>query len=732
MKTEDRRNLSRAAQRIAVDFRQATGSGDTLRWGSWQTCWQACVDHVALNAGARPNEAMIYFPELRWHDTPPLKTGDMVRVRTDQVAASQRSTLFMGFVTRRSRSFHGSSGSDPAGGGSHERNFVLARDHRWLLAQSSHLYGQIGRGEDDYDGYDTDSPTPKAGAFTRFEGRRCVFNPASTKNRDAVLLTRIVAGQSVAIPIFRDIGKDDDAGRAWWTARQMIEYILSPLNNQAYGVLPITQPANLVGLSHSDWNKILYGVAVEGLNLVEAVAFVASQLGWSFREDYFYGSPQVTFYKVGSASGYYARGASPVISHELYAPKVGEVISAVVRASGPKLLAHLDIDEDVDGLVNEPWGLGAPHEFEITAPLVPAWKDADLPAGHIDTARPFWTEEQCISNSAAVASDFHRYYHARGAAFRHNVARKFALNEAGDYSGGAYDRGRPFDFKTVLPERFQRTPEGRLAWGRFKRRFIDPLTLDALSLSRAPVRLEFSFDSGATWHVLPCAFRVLSDEAAIRLEEPNLSSIADDATETVGGTGALKDKPRNFWTMLCDDRLEGRVFKTGGWKTRVRITATVRMDQRLAYCLPPGPANGSPFLQSRIYDMSDRYAVRKRTDSSAYRATISRAWQQDNSALAEGGDGRIVDHLAAIQEANQDLSISGRFILDRLWCGDGTGLCNFACGDGIARIAGRGVAFSTDLASSGIRPEVIQVAYDVLRQQTVLLTRDMRFAEVRQ
>ena len=87
-------------------------------------------------------------------------------------------------------------------------------------------------------------------------------------------------------------------------------------------------------------------------------------------------------------------------------------------------------------------------------------------------------------------------------------------------------------------------------------------------------------------------------------------------------------------------------------------------------------------------------------------------------------------HLDAIRDANQDMSISGRFTLDRLWLGDDSGVPTFALGDGIERITGRQYDLTIDSGGRKSCPEIVRIVYLPQNQKMTLYTRDLRYAEV--
>ena len=100
------------------------------------------------------------------------------------------------------------------------------------------------------------------------------------------------------------------------------------------------------------------------------------------------------------------------------------------------------------------------------------------------------------------------------------------------------------------------------------------------------------------------------------------------------------------------------------------------------------------------------------------------AWEIDSTAIFD-------KHLQAIRDVNQDLSISGRFTLERLWLGDGSGSPDFAVGDCIEKITGREYPLSAVLGGGKVYPEIIQIIYLPDNQQMQLITRDLRFADVK-
>jgi hypothetical protein len=313
------------------------------------------------------------------------------------------------------------------------------------------------------------------------------------------------------------------------------------------------------------------------------------------------------------------------------------------------------------------------------------------------------------------------------------VGRKWVLNEIGKYSGGSYDRGMPFDFSTIdargdiydaqgRATKCLKDDEGKRAFAPFRRKLLPCLTVDKDSLNSVGIVVEFSFDKGATWQKLEGSVAALDDEAGILITEPNLAEMIAQGNQVFNG-GTLDGVEVNYWTSLCDDKLKTQHFKDGDWFTRVRVTASVQMDQRLRRQEPPSGASGSPFSHSRLYDFSEKYGLAKRASTSRFTGGALTAGEQDHYEW-------FGLHLADIRRACEDASVSGKFTLERLWLGDGSGMPDFMPGDCIERITGREYSLAASLNGEPVYPEIVKVVYLPDRQQMMLITRDLRYADV--
>jgi len=721
---EDAKSIDRTAQFLIVEAKRAHGMPPEFD-PDWKPLWSAKVERIEINRDSRSSTATIWFPNLRWHQTYKLLWGDMVRIRTDEQVSSKRTVLFAGFITAYLSDFSGGSEQPNT---AYERNAIVASDYRWLLSTTSPIFGQIARGPDDYSDYGTASQTAIDNKYTFLSGRRAIFNANGKPNGEAVLLKVLnSAGSQVCeMPIFAN---PDQA--AAWTARDMVRYVLSPLLNKAYSYLTIEDPAALTGLDHSDWDKVLNHVVVDGLNIIQAVQTICRQLGWSFREDYKNdGTVEFVFYKIGAADSYSRDGDNPTILHWLYAPAAGENVSDPV-GKGKKLLWSMSLAEDIGPVINRPWGLGAPHRFEFTAELVPGWLDDDLePDTSNNNAALFFTDAKLQELTDKNDKTFYKYYYPRGAEFRRDVGRKWVLNESGAYTDGAtYDRGMPFDFSAknesgirYVPEDYILDSSRRRLFAPFNRQLLPALTVDKDDISSVGIKVEFSFDGGGSWQLIPASIASLTDECGIYIAEANLAELVDESEAVISG-GDLNGVQLNYFTSLCNDKLRGRSFKDGDWKTRIRVTASVQMDQRLRSHAEPTSVYGSPFHHSQIYDFSEKYGLQKRTESSIYNGGDLPAREIDSTDYFD-------KHLEAIRDSTENMSVSGQFTLERLWLGDGSGEPDFALGDCIEEITGREYDLSMPLGDRTVYPEIIQIIYMPEQQKMKLITRDLRFAEV--
>ncbi len=716
MTVEDAKSLSRTAQTLVVEARRGYGSPPSYD-SVWQSLWGAKVDRIEINAGALPSAATIWFPELRWEQSLDVVFGDMIRIRTNEPTPAERTVVFAGFVTSNLSNFSG--GSEKANS-AYERNAIVCQSYRWLLSQTSLIFGCWARGPDDYTDYGEAGQAPIANSAIFCGGRRTIFNANGLADRDPAHFI------PESGPEFSLFANPDSA--TYWTARDMLAYVMAPFHNRTFVNWQLPDPYELEIFAHSDWDKRLDHIVVDGLNMLAAIDLICKNIGWSFREVHYNdGSVDLTFSGAGHAAGYQRSATVPTILHQVHAEAAGGNLTQAV-AEGRKILWSMSLAEDIGGVVNNPWGLGAPHRFEFTAELVPAWSDDDLiPDTSGSNANLYFTDADLQDITDPDSKPYYNKYHSRGADFMRNIGRKWCLNESGRYTGSSsFDRGKPYDFSTVIAAEYILNSNNKRNFAPFNRRLLPCLTVDPDSRNSVGVRVEFSFDAGSSWQMIPSSIVALDDECGLYITEPNLAEMVDKAESNISG-GDLDKVQLNFWTSLCKDKIAQDAdpelsFKEGAWNTRVRVTASVQMDQRLKGHSLPSAASGSPFLHSQIYDFSEKYGLKKRTASSSFNGSDLPAWDVDSSDW-------FSKHLGGIRRANEDMSISGRFVLDRLWLGDGSGEPAFALGDCIEKITGREYRLSASMAGTEVYPEIVKIIYLPGHQKMMLLTRDLRFAE---
>ena len=260
MTIADSQSLQRTAQYLAVEILPAHGSPPEYS-GDWLPVWGAAIEQIVIERDSRASSATIWFPATHW-DSPTIPNwADMVRIRTVEQDPAQRTFLYVGFVVAREMSFCGGDDKRPG----HEQVGIRCLDFRWMLATTSPIIGQHGRSIDDI-AIGTDSAT-------WFDGRRAIFNPASVPNKDRDEL-EVYADDGITLlykyPIFCNPSKDKEKAAAW-TARDMVRYLLVGKHNKAKGYFGFTDPSDLIGLRHTDFDKVLNHIVVDTLNVAEAL-----------------------------------------------------------------------------------------------------------------------------------------------------------------------------------------------------------------------------------------------------------------------------------------------------------------------------------------------------------------------------------------------------------------------------------------------------------------------------
>lgn len=702
----DETSQSRFAQPLFVNVKQGIPPNYA---DDWSPLYDAKVESITQNINATPDQAVFWFPNKRWNEPVNLLQGDKIQI-TDE----DDGVIFEGFIVKITRQF---SGGDEKGG-KFERLAFICMDYRFLMAVSVPMYGQLARGYDDYDP-DTGEPLD---TYSDYTGRRCIFNPIEHPARPAkgnCDLTEVTIDE-VNHPLFYDI-----VGGEKWTVYKMLRFILWLIEIEIGDYITIDYTLYEYLAALDDWLQTPNHIIIEGQNAATALQLIVKQIGWAYRLDYEFGA-HLVFFQSGKTTALTPDATHPVIQQTLFAPAPVDAdsdeestgITAAV-AAGKVIVQSALLDTDITGIVNTPIYFGARHRVEFTAELVPGWKDADLVP---DVAKLFFTEAELAIEENPNQFDFYKYYHTKGSLFKRDVGRIWVLNENGRYTGeaGGYDRGDIFDLTTVLPAAYAYDdgdpPKRR--FGPFSREFLPPLTCDPNTTNPADCLVELSLDGGATWHKIDVNVEGLSGQCGIIIKNPNLAEIKIN-NEGVITEGVLNGVELNYFTSLCDDKVNACVFKNDEWATRLRITASIQLDQRLAGRLA-GDYSGSPFNQVDIWDHSNEYHKQAIDVSSIY---------SGSGLPSDAGDDTtaLLAYVTKLRASLQDASISGVFVLERLW------LDKFRLGDVITKIEGRDFDLRTAIGAPGetqtvLCPEIVQIEILPQQQKMRLITRDLKYS----
>jgi hypothetical protein len=138
--------------------------------------------------------------------------------------------------------------------------------------------------------------------------------------------------------------------------------------------------------------------------------------------------------------------------------------------------------------------------------------------------------------------------------------------------------------------------------------------------------------------------------------------------------------------------------------------------------------SGSPFQHRRAVELASKYRFERQESTSSYYGSPQPVVQQN-----EYQD--LKDHIDFLRDANEDMTISGRFTLERMWLNDnaggGLGQPVFLPGDQIQRITGRQRDLAASFGATTVWPEIVSVVYQPNAQRQQLITRDLRFAAPR-
>lgn len=702
---DDSQKLSRFAQPLFINH----AKGVPPTYGDFEPVYGAKIENLVYNINAVPDYCIFWFPAVRWNDdSTDMIVGDMVRV-----VDGDGTIYFEGYITKDLREFSGGDGKQ----GGYERQAYMAQDIRYLFAKSVPIYGQQGRGYDDYEGDGS-----KKNTLTDFSGRRCIFNPLlrpgkpakGNKDSDDAEI------EGIYYPAFCD--PSDSADK--WKMFDMLRFVLSLIEDEIDDYFAIDWESINYLADIDEWKQSPSNITIEGLNAATAMQFLCKRIGWSYRIDYDGDDSHLVFFKSGQTDATSRDDTHPNIQQKLFAPAAMEEDVADSKKdllqnvqAGKVLVQTAQFNIDIENIVNAPIYFGAKQRVEFTVELAPGWKDSDLSLEVGANLFLYDSQLEGMTQDELQAINYYKYYHPKGNSFKRDVGRMWVLNENGKYTGGNYDRGAAYDLSYNLPIDFAFDDSDKRTFGPFSREFLHCLTKDFVADCQLAPVVEFSFDMGETWRKIAASIENVDGQCGIEIKEPNLAQIKNELDLPITG-GDLDGVELNYWTSLCDDKLDNRSFKNGEWYTRVRITVSVELDQRIYGQLTPDNS-GSPFNQVAIWDHSNEYHQQAVHSSSIFTGKGLPSDARDDTDL-------FVDYIRKLRDSLQESVISGFFILERLW------LNKFRIGDCITQIEGRDYDFKTivgnvDESKKILYPEIVQIEILPQQQKMKLVTRNLNY-----
>lgn len=360
------------------------------------------------------------------------------------------------------------------------------------------------------------------GSTVLLPGLETLFNPLGTANAapEAVTLdgeTRTVFSANLS------------SARAW-TCAEAIHYLLCEYLPS--GVLHWPDLEQLLALTE---NRPVRDLDVTGLDLLEALHRCSAAAGLQFQL-----VPRLAESGPDQALVFYREGRGRQV--ELNCQPAGATLS-LARTSIAALRSHRNRYPVTHRYI----GQGDFKVYEATFELVPAW-DPDL---------------EDIDYDKFSASTNPEFYKVR------DVYRKWCLNEAGDYTGGPYQQGPPYDLARVFEQS---------DYVRRRRRFWPALSTNAQGQPLGYF-LQASFDYGLHWWEYRYAFNNLHDECGIWLSSDQL----DVDTWVAAVRGLL----------------------------RFRMTASVAGDERLTCIVADGPVGSTVPVVDHVLTLPRQFKYRK-------------------------------------------------------------------------------------------------------------------------
>lgn len=398
--------------------------------------------------------------------------------------------------------------------GKGEKIEITARDFSSTMERVT-IYGQWAGGPD--------------GSAVFLAGLDTTFNPDGSANADPTPTE--INGSSFTL-----FCTEPSQARPFRYA-EVIDYLLCGYLPAGYLERPCIE--RIVGLTE---NLIARDLDVTGLNLAEALHRCCERTGLEFK-----------FVPRLAETG-------PKQAIVLYKKDAGREIELNCQLSGEQLsisktnIATLNSKKNFWPVTHKYIGQGDFKVYEATFNLVKGWGPAD-------------EDTDYDKFSPSTNADFYKVK---------DVYRKWALNEAGDYSGQPYNQGDAFDFSLVFES---------CNYAVRRRRFWPSLTTDKQGKSLGYF-LQVSFDDGLHWWQYLYAFNNLLNECGIWLSSDRL----DPNTWVAAIKGVLK----------------------------FRITASLISDERLSCEVSDGPVNSTAPVVEHITRLPRQFKYRKVTGQSIF------------------------------------------------------------------------------------------------------------------
>lgn len=351
---------------------------------------------------------------------------------------------------------------------------------------------------------------------------------------------------------------------------------------------------------------------------------------------------------------------------EVYFQRPGEDLDLALSN-----VPNLEIGWNIADVANVIIGHGSQKEIELTVELYRGWAESDDALTADDLVRVDGDSDA----DALIYSQFKE---------KPNVWRKWVLNEGGDYCSTRTSvrpiPADPFDLTSIL---------GPLSVPR-RRKFGRCLALDIDRDRRAPY-IEYR-DPAVAGDNDPGAWKPLDSDALQIQERPEI--LDKECGIYFGGA-----RPPAALIAL-------------GANARLRITATIKADDRLAYTTSRGLAGPNGNEIELFVDLSDRFHYRKHCTVADYASIFA----------ADSGGFDTVDHTSDLEEfcrALRDVEQACRLTCDFTLFGIHP---QYEIGQVVTRVNGRDIQLNRNAAdwATKLYPQITSITYDRANQATRL------------